>query len=74
MQSPHWCSFSFWVIEALLRACKLQDSNTSSPYPLSHLRDVELAAEYWLPGDTFADIAMPFLRIRSLRRFTCAGL
>jgi len=77
MQSLHSFSFSyrtsrpsnyqsfrgahFGFIEALLRACKLQDSNTSSPYPLSHLRDVELAAEYWLPGDTFADMVYAIL-------------
>jgi hypothetical protein len=74
LKLPDFPRRTFWVIKALLRACKVQDSNTSSPYPLSHLRDVELAAEYWLSGDTLADMAMPFLRLRSLRRFTCAGL
>jgi hypothetical protein len=65
---------STWVTKALHRACKFQDSNTSSPYSLSHLRDVELAADYWARGDVFADIVVPFLRLQSLRRFTCAGL
>jgi hypothetical protein len=74
LKLPDYPRLSTWVSKALHRACKFQDSNTSSPYSLSHLRDVELAADYFASADVFADMVMPFLRLQSLRRFTCAGL
>src|SRR5882672_6397361 len=63
-----------WVSRVLLQACGFQNSKTSSPHSLSKLQDVELSADSQGGGDVLPYMFLPFLELRSLRRFTCPGL
>lgn len=60
-----------WISKILRRACDFQTSNTTSPFSPSNLHSVELAASS-VDGDyAIPSMIMPFLELRSLRRFTC---